>query len=84
MHYTPVEITVEEAMAVIEGVDDEQVKTAMLRFLPDMSGVEREKWVPYLCGKSIAEVRAIAQDLGWGDPPEEDKPFADYVAELVA
>ena len=83
VHHAPVEITVEEAMAIIDDVKDEQVKAAALRFLPDMSGVEREKWVPYLCSKSIAEVRAVAQDMGWGEPPKEDRPFADYVAELA-
>ena len=81
--FAPVEITVDEAMSIIGGVKDAEVKAAMLKFLPDMSGMEREKWAPYLCSKSIAEVRAIAQDAGWGEPPEEDKPFADFVAEVV-
>ena len=83
VHYVPPEITVEEAMPIIGGVKDEQVKAAVLRFLPDMSGDQRQQWVPYLCSKNAAEVRAMAQDMGWGDPPEEDKPFADHIAELV-
>ena len=83
VHFTPPEITVEEAMAIIDGVKDEQVRAAVLRFLPDMSGEQRQQWVPYLCSRNIAEVRAMAQDAGWGAPPDEDRVFADYVAELV-
>ena len=83
VHSTPAEITVEEAMAIIAGVEDERVKAAVLRFLPDMSGEQRQQWVPYLCSRNISEVRAMAQDMGWGAPPNEDRVFADYVAELV-
>ena len=83
VHFTPPEITVEEAMAIIDGVRDDEVKAAVLRFLPDMSGDQRQQWVPYLCSRNIAEVRAMAQDTGWGEPPDEDRVFADYIAELV-
>ena len=48
-----------------------------------MSGPEREQWIPFLSEKSLVKVRALAADFGWGDPPQEDRPFADHVAELV-
>ena len=83
VHYTPPEITVEEAKAIIDGVEDEGVKSELLGFIPHMSGIERQQWVPNLCDKSLVEIRSLAGDFGWGHPPQEDKPFADHVAELV-
>ena len=83
VHYTPPEITVEEAKAIVDGVKDEDVKSELLGFIPHMSGIERQQWVPSLCDKSLVEVRALAGDFGWSNPPQADKPFADHVAEIV-
>ena len=83
VHYIPPEITIEEAKAIIDGVKNEDVKSELLGYIPHMSGIERQQWVPNLSDKNLAQIRALAGDFGWGDPPQEDKPFADHVAELV-
>ena len=81
--YAPPEITPDEARLMIEAVTDPEVRAALLGYLPYMSGVERQELIPTLCEGDLNEVRGMARELGWDDPPEDAKPFADYVSELV-
>ncbi|MFQ5873726.1 MAG: acetyl-CoA hydrolase/transferase family protein, partial [Dehalococcoidia bacterium] len=83
VEYNPPEITLDEAKAMIEAVSDHEVRSAILRYLPHMSGVERQQWVPYMCEIGLSEVRGLGRDSSWGDPPEDARPFAGYISELV-
>ena len=83
VEYTSAEITLNEAKTMIEAVPDPEVRTSLLGYLPYMSGVERQELIPTLCGGDLDAVRRMAREMGWGDPPEDTRPFADYVSELV-
>lgn len=83
VEYAIPEITLDEAKAMIEAVSDEEVRSTILRYLPHMSGIERQERVPYLCESDLTEVLALGREFGWDDPPEDAIPFANYVSELV-
>ncbi len=83
VHYSPPEITLEESLSIVDAIEDEAVKSEIAGYLPHMSGAERLQWAPHLSGMGLDEVRSLGREFGWTDPPEEDRPFADHVAELV-
>ena len=69
---------------MIETVLDQEVRSAILRYLPHMSGVQRQQWIPPLCEMGLSEVRGLGRERGWDDPPEDARPFAEYISELVS
>ena len=81
--YDPPEISMDEARLMIEAVKDADVRMTLLGYLPYMSGPERQELVPTLCEGDLNEVKGMAREMGWEDPPEDARPFADYVSELV-